>query len=95
MRRLDECQPPQQAGFRIGYGTIDHIHHTVQQIIQKTEEYKQLLCLALVDYEKAYDSVEVWSAGVPAAIPSRLAMHPSDDRCLYESATMSVQVQNQ
>ncbi|XP_047037261.1 uncharacterized protein LOC124642702, partial [Helicoverpa zea] len=36
-RRLDEFQPPEQAGFRSGYGTIDHIH-TVRQIIQKTEE---------------------------------------------------------
>lgn len=25
-RRLDEFQPPEQAGFRGGFGTIDHIH---------------------------------------------------------------------
>ncbi|PZC81120.1 hypothetical protein B5X24_HaOG213460 [Helicoverpa armigera] len=39
--------------------TIDHIH-TVRQIIQKTEEYNQPLCVAIVDYEKAFDSVEIW-----------------------------------
>ncbi|PZC83241.1 hypothetical protein B5X24_HaOG208332 [Helicoverpa armigera] len=34
-RILDEFQPPAQARFRSGYGTIYHIH-TVRQIIQKT-----------------------------------------------------------
>lgn len=56
MRRLDELQPTGQAGFDGGYGTVDHIH-TVRQIIQKTEEYNQTLCLAFVDYE-TLDSIE-------------------------------------
>ncbi|CAB3248796.1 unnamed protein product [Arctia plantaginis] len=81
-RRLDEFQPPEQAGFRSGYGTIDHIH-TVRQIIQKTEEYNQPLCLAFVDYEKAFDSIEIWSVlESPAALPSRLAIHQSDEMSL-------------
>jgi hypothetical protein len=58
LREDYEFQPPEQAGFRSIYGTIDHIH-TMRQIIQKTEEYNQLLCLAFVDYEKAFDSVEI------------------------------------
>ena len=93
-RRLDEFQPPEQAGFRGGYGTIDHIH-TVRQIIQKSEEYNQPLCLAFVDYEKAFDSVETW------AVLESLQRCQVDYRyievlrCLYEAATMSVQVQGQ
>lgn len=93
-RRLDEYQPPEQAGFRSGYGTIDHIH-TVRQIIQKTEEYNQPLCLAFVDYEKAFDSIEIWS------VLESLQRCQVDWRyvrvlkCLYKAATMSVQVQDQ
>ncbi|XP_046966937.1 craniofacial development protein 2-like [Vanessa cardui] len=49
--RLDEFQPPEQAAFRKGYSTVDHIH-TVRQIIQRTKEYNLSLCMAFVDYEK-------------------------------------------
>ena len=59
-RRLDDYQPPEQAGFRGGFSTVDHIH-TVRQVIQKTGEYNQPLCLAFVDYEKAFDSIETWA----------------------------------
>ena len=55
--KLDENQPREQAGFRRGYSTIDHLQ-TVSQIIEKTNEYKIPLVVALVDYSKAFDSVE-------------------------------------
>ena len=44
---LDEIQPRGQAGFRSGYSTTDHIY-----------EYNIPLCIAFVDYEKAFDSVQ-------------------------------------
>ena len=55
--RLDENQPREQAGFRKGYSTTDHLQ-TVNHIIEKTNEYKIPLIIALVDYTKAFDSVE-------------------------------------
>ena len=55
--KLDENQPREQAGFRRGYSTIDHLQ-TVNQVIEKTNEYKIPLVVALVDYTKAFDSVE-------------------------------------
>jgi hypothetical protein len=93
-RRLDEFQPPKLAGFRSGYSTIDHIH-TVRQIIQKTNEYSQPMCLALVDYEKAFDSVEIWSVLESLQRCQVDWRYIQVMKCLYKSATMSVQVQNQ
>ena len=52
---FDENQPREQAGFRSGYSTIDHLH---TMNLEKTSEYDMPLCLAFVDYEKAFDSVE-------------------------------------
>ena len=54
---LDSSQPKEQAGFRSGFSTMDHIH-TVNQVIEKTNEYRTPLCLAFIDYEKAFDSIE-------------------------------------
>lgn len=56
--RLGKFQPPEQAEFRCGYGTKDYIH-TVRYIIQKTEKYNAALCLSFVDYEKAFDLIEI------------------------------------
>ena len=56
-KTLDENQPREQAGFRSGYSTVDHLQ-TVSELIEKTSEYNRPLCFAFVDYEKAFDSVE-------------------------------------
>ena len=56
-RTLDEEQPREQAGFRSGYSTQDHIH-VISQLVEKQSEYNRPLCMAFIDYEKAFDSVE-------------------------------------
>ncbi|CAG4950935.1 unnamed protein product [Colias eurytheme] len=58
--KLDTAQPIEQAGFRRGFSTIDHIF-VVRQLIEKCVEYNQDLCVAFVDYEKAFDTVEHWA----------------------------------
>ncbi|CAM4690395.1 unnamed protein product [Leuciscus chuanchicus] len=57
-RQLDEQQPVEQAGFRSGFSTMDHLQ-VLNQLLERTREYKMLLVLAFVDYEKAFDSVEI------------------------------------
>ena len=52
---MDESQPPEQAAYRRGYSTTDHLHATVQ-ILEKTNEYQQPLFMVFIDYEKAFDS---------------------------------------
>ncbi|GFO32255.1 endonuclease-reverse transcriptase [Plakobranchus ocellatus] len=56
-RIFDENQPRDQAGFRKGYSTTDHIY-TLNQVIEKSNEYNLPLCVGFIDYEKAFDSVE-------------------------------------
>ncbi|KJH39654.1 hypothetical protein DICVIV_14464, partial [Dictyocaulus viviparus] len=56
-RRLDEEQPREQARFRKGFSTMDHIH-TNTRLIEVSREYKKPLCLTFIDLKKAFDSVE-------------------------------------
>ena len=55
-RTLDENQPREQAGFRKGYSTTDHLQ-ALNQIIEKSNEYSLPLCIGFIDYETAFDTV--------------------------------------
>ena len=56
-KTLDENQPRKQAGFRSRFSTKDHIH-VVNQLTEKCREYNIPLCIAFVDYEKTFSSVQ-------------------------------------
>ncbi|KAK6754360.1 hypothetical protein RB195_013390 [Necator americanus] len=57
-RTLDEAQPQEeQAGFHQGFSCLDHIQ-TVSRVMEVCREYRLPLVLTIVDYEKAFDSVE-------------------------------------
>ena len=56
-KTLDENQPREQAGFRSGHSTTDHIHG-INQRKEKCREYNIPLCIAFVDYEKTFDLVQ-------------------------------------
>ena len=48
---------PQQAGFTKDYSSVDHLR-TINQLIEKCNEFKTPLCIGYIDYEKAFDSIE-------------------------------------
>ena len=54
---LDQNQPREQAGFKGGYSTTDHLQ-AANQLIEKSNEYQLNLCLGFIDYQKAFDSIE-------------------------------------
>ena len=47
----------EQAGFRKGCSTTDHLQ-ALNQIIEKSNEYNSPLCIGFIDFEKAFDTVE-------------------------------------
>jgi hypothetical protein len=57
---LEAKQPIEQAGFRKGFSTIDHIH-TLELIIEKYQEQQRPLYIAFIDYQKAFDTVSYTS----------------------------------
>ena len=56
--KLNFHQPREQAGFRAGYSTIDHLQ-VANQLQEKVEEYNLSLRFIFVNYEKAFDSIEI------------------------------------
>ena len=57
IRTLDFHQPREQAEFRAGYSTIDHLQ-VINHLQEKANEYNMPLCFAFVNYDKAVDSIE-------------------------------------
>ena len=69
---LDSNQPREEAGFRSGYSTTDHIH-VISQVLEKYAEYTKPLYMAFIDCVKAFDSVET------SAVMKTLRRHRVED----------------
>ena len=57
INKLDAYQPCEQAGFYSGYGTIDHLQ-VIKSLTEKCIEYNKPIVLIVVDYEKAFDTID-------------------------------------
>lgn len=89
--KFDLYQPREQAGFRAGYGTNDHLQ-VMKSLIEKSVEYNKPLVLTFVDYEKAFDSInhhELFKALADCRIDHR---YISLLRHIYKNATAKVKV---
>ncbi|XP_044767130.1 uncharacterized protein LOC123323016 [Coccinella septempunctata] len=89
--KMDAYQPAEQAGFRKGFSTTDHLQ-AIRILIEKTTEYNIPLHLAFVDFYKAFDSVEPWAflqAMDDARIDSR---YTNLIKAIYKNATFHVKI---
>ena len=65
-------QTVEQAAYRKGFSTVDHML-TVTLALEKSSEFRSPLWLGLVDFEKAFDSVEheaLWAALSQQNVPT-------------------------
>ena len=53
MKTIQENRPVSEKG----YSTVDHLQ-TINQLIEKCNEFKGPLCIGYIDYEKAFDAIE-------------------------------------
>lgn len=89
--KLDFYQPVEQAGFRAGFGTNDHLQ-SIKTIIEKSVEYNRPLVLAFVDFQKAFDTVER-DAVVNSLQKCRIDYrYTSLIHNIYKNATMKVKL---
>ena len=90
-KTLNSNQPREQAGFRSGFSTTDHIQ-VINQLIEKSNEYNKPLCMAFIDYEKAFDSVKtsaILKAMKNQGIEETYVMVIED---IYKASTASVRL---
>lgn len=90
-KKLDFYQPVEQAGFRSGFSTNDHLQ-VMRSLIEKCNEYKIPIVLIFIDYEKAFDSVEIWAileSLNECRVDSRYSNLISN---IYESATSCIKL---
>ena len=89
--KLDFYQPVEQAGFRAGYSTNDHLQ-VMRTLIEKCNEYKIGIVLIFIDFEKAFDSVETWSI-LDSLDECRVDSRYSNAiRYVYENATSCIKL---
>jgi len=90
-KKLDFYQPVEQAGFRSGFSTNDHLQ-VMRSLIEKCNEYKIPIAIIFIDFEKAFDSVELWSI-MDSLDECRIdSRYTRLIKYIYEHATSSVKM---
>lgn len=88
---LDAEQPIEQAGFRKGFSTIDHIH-TIELLIEKYQEQQKPLYIAYIDYKKAFDTVSHMSIWKTLKDQGVETMYIQIIKKIYENSTAKVKL---
>ena len=68
--KLDAAQSKDQAGFRPGFGCLDHIF-AFTSLVEKANEFGKPMWIATIDFKKAFDSASqaaIWEALVEQGV---------------------------
>jgi hypothetical protein len=68
--KLEAAQSKDQAGFRPGFGCLDHIF-ALTSLVEKSNEFGKPMRIAAIDFKKAFDSVSqaaIWEALVEQGV---------------------------
>ena len=71
--QLDFQQWKEQAGFSKRYAIIDHLH-TINQLIERANEYQITMHMIFIDYSKAFDSIghkQTWESLENQGVPKK------------------------
>jgi exonuclease III len=93
---LSSAMMEEQAAFRPGRGTMDHIW-TVRQLQQLARQYKRTMHVCYIDLTKAYDSVDrtaLWKVLHHYGMPDKLLallrdLHTGTESCVYHGGGCS------
>lgn len=89
--KFDGYQAKEQAGFRKGYSTVDHLL-TMKILIERANEYNIPLYIAFVDFEKVFDSIEHWAVKT-SLINSRIDYRYADLIAnIYSETTTTIKI---
>ena len=86
---VDNKLRKEQAGFRRGRSTVEHIF-ILRNIIEQVAEWQSTLYITFVDFEKAFDSVHresLWKIMASYGIPDKLIRMVN---ILYEGSECAV-----
>ncbi|EYC33734.1 hypothetical protein Y032_0002g955 [Ancylostoma ceylanicum] len=86
--------PPEQAGFRRNFSSVDHIH-ALNVIAEKCYEFNIQLCAGFVDFKKAFDSVELpmlWQALESFGVDTNMIKAV---QLLYANSSAAIKIGNQ
>ena len=90
---MDEQQSQDQAGFRKGCSTTDHIH-TLSQILEKSKEFQKKIVIMFVDFNKAFDSLYhdvIWQTLRNQNIPGKIINVIKE---IYENSQEKLKMEN-
>jgi len=90
-QEFSQLETEEQAGFRAGRSTIDHVF-CLKQLIEKKMSVDQPLHLLFVDLEKAYDSIplkNLWKALKHYSISNSIIMAI---KRLYENSFSKIKI---
>jgi hypothetical protein len=91
-KTIENNQPVEQAGFRSGFSTMDHVH-TVELLIEKYQEFQKPLYIAFIDYQKAFDTLSHFSIWQSLKAQHVEPQYINILKYLYENSTSRVQLE--